>query len=137
MTLFSAVATSAVGVERAQALGAGGIVIAFTPSLRAGRYTGNVFRSPVAGDILQGIAPGYRISVDAKTRFVSLVVPHLNDAYGLARVLTGNRTDAEDVVQEACLRAFRVLDSVMVGNARAWLLTIVHNTAYSWLAKNR
>ena len=76
-------------------------------------------------------------SVDTKARFADQILPYLQDAYGLARALTGNRTDAEDVVQDACLRAYRSLDRVTVINARAWLLTIVHNTAFTWLAKNR
>ena len=76
-------------------------------------------------------------SGDAKARFARLVLPHLPAAYGLARSLTRNRSDAEDVVQEACLRAYRALDNTPVANARAWLLTIVHNTAYTWLRKNR
>jgi RNA polymerase sigma-70 factor (ECF subfamily) len=73
----------------------------------------------------------------ARERFASVVLPHLTAAYALARALTGNRTDAEDVVQEACLRAFRSIEAGATVNARAWVLTIVHNTAYSWLAKNR
>jgi RNA polymerase sigma factor (sigma-70 family) len=74
---------------------------------------------------------------DNRARFADLVLPHLADAYGLARALTGNRADAEDVVQDACVRAFRAIDNVAAGSARAWLLTIVHHTAYSWLRKNR
>jgi len=70
-------------------------------------------------------------------RFKNVVLPHLDDAYGLARRLTGNRTDAEDVVQEACLKAFHGIGSFSTGNSRAWLLTIVRNAAYSWLLKNR
>jgi RNA polymerase sigma-70 factor (ECF subfamily) len=65
-------------------------------------------------------------------------MPHLADAYGLARWITGDRADAEDVVvQEACLRALRAIGSFAGGNARAWTLTIVRNTAYTWLVKNR
>ncbi len=74
---------------------------------------------------------------DAKRQFARVVLPYLPDAYALARSLTRNRADAEDVVQESCLRAFRALESIAIANARAWLLTIVHNTAYTWLAKNR
>src|SRR5262245_17667523 len=70
-------------------------------------------------------------------RFASVVLPHLADAYSLARWLTGNRADAEDVVQDACLRAFRALDSYAGGSARAWVLTIVPHSAYAWLRKNR
>jgi RNA polymerase sigma factor (sigma-70 family) len=70
-------------------------------------------------------------------RFRNVVLPHLDDAYGLSHWLTGNRTDAEDVVQEACLSAFRSIGSFSNGNSRAWLLTIVRNAAYSWMLKNR
>ena len=72
-----------------------------------------------------------------RARFQSVVMPHLADAYALARWLTGDRTDAEDVVQEACLRAFRGIGGFAGVNARAWLLTIVRHTAYTWLTKNR
>ena len=62
---------------------------------------------------------------------------HLDAAYNLARWLTRDERDAEDVVQEACLRAFRFYASFHGGNARAWLLAIVRNTYYTWLDKNR
>ena len=74
---------------------------------------------------------------DAKAQFASVVMPHLADAFALARWLTGNRADAEDVVQEACLRAFRGIGAYSGGNPRAWVLTIVRHTAYSWLGKHR
>jgi RNA polymerase sigma factor (sigma-70 family) len=74
---------------------------------------------------------------DDKARFASVVMPHLADAYALARWITGSRADAEDIVQEACLRAFRSITGYAGGNSRAWTLTIVRNTAYSWIAKNR
>ena len=74
---------------------------------------------------------------DNKARFARVALPHLGDAYALARWLTGNRADAEDVVQEACLRAFRFIGGFAGGNTRAWTLTIVRNAAYTWLEKNR
>jgi RNA polymerase sigma-70 factor, ECF subfamily len=74
---------------------------------------------------------------DDKARFASVVMPHLADAYALARWITGNRTDAEDVVQDACLRAFRAIAGFAGGSTRAWTLTIVRNTAYTWMSKNR
>src|SRR5436190_12872547 len=74
---------------------------------------------------------------DQNSRFSSVVIPYLPDALATARWLTGNRADAEDVVQEACLKAFRAMATFAGGNARAWLLAIVRNTAYSWLQKNR
>jgi RNA polymerase sigma-70 factor (ECF subfamily) len=76
-------------------------------------------------------------SKDDQARFRSVVLPHLADAYALARWLTGDRADAEDVVQEACLRAFRGIGGFAGVNARAWLLTIVRHAAYTWLGKNR
>jgi RNA polymerase sigma factor (sigma-70 family) len=75
--------------------------------------------------------------LDDNARFRSVVMPHLDEAYRLAHWLTGNRTDAEDVVQDASLRAFRAIRAFAGGNPRAWLLSIVRNTAYSWLRKNR
>ena len=74
---------------------------------------------------------------DDHAQFARVVLPHLADAYALARWLTGDRTDAEDVVQDACLRAFRGIGGFADGNARAWVLTIVRNAAYGWLRKNR
>lgn len=70
-------------------------------------------------------------------RFEQHVLPHLDAAYNLARWLTRNDQDAEDVVQEAFLRAFRFFAGLKGPDARPWLLTIVRNTAYSWLEKNR
>jgi RNA polymerase sigma factor (sigma-70 family) len=69
-------------------------------------------------------------------RFCNVVLPHLGDAYTLARWITGNRADAEDVVQDACVRAFRSIQNFAGGSARAWILTIVRHTAYTWLRKN-
>jgi RNA polymerase sigma factor (sigma-70 family) len=74
---------------------------------------------------------------EMRRRFAEVVVPHLDDCYGLARWLTGNSADAQDVVQEAALRAFRAIDSFSGANGRAWTLTIVRNCAYTWLAGNR
>ena len=61
----------------------------------------------------------------------------LDAAYNLARWLIRNPADAEDVVQEACLRALRFFDGFRGGDSRAWLLKIVRNTCYSWIKKNR
>jgi RNA polymerase sigma-70 factor (ECF subfamily) len=70
-------------------------------------------------------------------RFANIVMPHIDDAYRLAYWLIGNDADAEDVVQDASLRAFRAIRGFAGGSSRAWLLSIVRNTAYSWLRKNR
>jgi RNA polymerase sigma-70 factor, ECF subfamily len=69
--------------------------------------------------------------------FEQVVLPHLDAAYNLARWLVRNSHDAEDVVQEACLRAVKFFDGYREGNSRAWLLRIVRNTAYSFLEKKR
>ncbi|MGY2992303.1 DNA-directed RNA polymerase specialized sigma24 family protein [Mesorhizobium sp. URHB0026] len=70
-------------------------------------------------------------------RFSDVVLPHLGDALALARWLTGNAADAEDVVQDACIKAHAGISGYAGGNARAWLLTIVRNTSYTWMARNR
>ena len=69
--------------------------------------------------------------------FDEAVLPHLDAAYNLARWLTRNDSDAQDVVQEAYLRAFRFFGGFRDLDARAWLLTIVRNTCYTWLRRNR
>jgi hypothetical protein len=68
-----------------------------------------------------------------RTRFEDAVLPHLNAAYNLARWLTRNDQDAEDVVQEAYLRAWKFFGSFRGGESRPWLLTIVRRTCYTWL----
>jgi RNA polymerase sigma-70 factor (ECF subfamily) len=72
-----------------------------------------------------------------RERFEQAVLPHLDAAYNLARWLTRNDHDAQDVTQEAFLRAFRFFDGYQGGNMRAWLLTIVRNTCYTWMHQNR
>jgi RNA polymerase sigma-70 factor (ECF subfamily) len=67
--------------------------------------------------------------------FEQTILPHLDAAYKLARWLTRNQQDAEDVVQEAYLRAFRFFDGFEGGDGRAWLLAIVRNTCLSWLGR--
>lgn len=70
-------------------------------------------------------------------RFEQVVLPHLNAAFNLARWLVRNPHDAEDIVQETYLRAFKFWGGYEGGDARAWLLKIVRNTSYSFLEKNR
>ena len=72
-----------------------------------------------------------------RSRFESVVLPHLDAAYALARWLTRNDADAADVVQEAVLRAFRYFDTYREGDAKSWILRIVRRTCYSWLERNR
>jgi RNA polymerase sigma-70 factor (ECF subfamily) len=64
-------------------------------------------------------------------------MPNLVDAFRLASWLAGNRADAEDIVQEASIRAFKNIRGFSGGDPHAWVLTIVRNASYSWLAKNR
>jgi len=68
--------------------------------------------------------------------FEDVVLPHLDAAYRLARWLMRNDPDAEDVVQEAALRAFRYLRTYTGGSGRAWFLTIVRNTSHGWRGRN-
>ena len=74
---------------------------------------------------------------EERARFEQLVLPHVDAAFNLARWLLRGRTDAEDVAQEALLRACRFFRGFHGGDARAWLLQIVRNTCYTWLEKNR
>jgi len=74
---------------------------------------------------------------DERTRFANVVLPYLGDAYALARWIARNDSDAEDIVQEACLRAYRGISGFGDVNARGWVLSIVRNTAYTWLKKHR
>ena len=70
-------------------------------------------------------------------RFEEIALPHLRAAYNLARWLVRNDQDAEDVVQEAYLRALKFFEGYRGGESRTWLLTIVRNTSYTWLQRNR
>jgi RNA polymerase sigma factor (sigma-70 family) len=97
----------------------------FRSMLRWSRGDGRRARGSVAGN------------EDDQARFRRVVLPHLSDAYALARWIVGNATDAEDVVQDACLRAFRGINGFAGGNARAWLLTVTRHAAFTWLGKNR
>lgn len=69
--------------------------------------------------------------------FEALVLPHLNAAHNLARWLVRDGDAAEDLVQEACLRAFRYFDSLQGEEARPWLLGIVRNNCYNWLDEQK
>jgi RNA polymerase sigma factor (sigma-70 family) len=76
-------------------------------------------------------------SNDKLQRFEQAILPHLDAAYNLARWLTRNEQDARDMVQDASLRAFKFFDGFRGVDGRAWLLTIVRNSCYTWLEKNR
>ena len=88
---------------------------------------------------LHALAPQTR-STDglARTgRFERTIMPHMNAAYNLARWLTRNDSDAQDVVQDACLRAFKYFDSFQGESPSAWLLAIVRNACFTWMRRNR
>jgi len=97
------------------------------------------YRSADAPPCIEPARPKVRAVNEAEKRqlFNAVFMPHLAQAFRLARWLTGNTADAEDVVQEASLRAFRGIGGFGGVNARAWALTVVRNTAYAWLLKNR
>src|ERR1700752_4477947 len=103
---------------------------ALSPS--SAQFTHHVRNAAAAIDVRASIS-----GFDDNALFAGVVMPHLDAAYNLAYWLTRNRTDAEDVVQDASLRAFRGIRGFAGGSARAWVLSIVRNTAYAWLSKNR
>lgn len=72
-----------------------------------------------------------------ESRFEALVLPHLDAAHNLARWLTRNADDAEDVVQDACVRAIKYIGALQGSDARAWFLTIVRHAFYDWCERNR
>jgi len=74
---------------------------------------------------------------DKLTQFDQSILPHMNAAYNLARWLTRNEDDAEDMVQEAYLRAFKFFNTFHGLDGRSWLLSIVRNVCYTWLQQNR
>jgi RNA polymerase sigma factor (sigma-70 family) len=96
---------------------------------RAGRSAGALQKNTIVSEP--------RPQDDNHTRFSKLVLPHLADAYALAYRITGSHADAEDALQEACLRAFRAVGDVADNSARPWMMTIMRNTAYTWIRKNR
>ena len=72
---------------------------------------------------------------EERRQFEEIFLPHLDAAYNLARWIVQNDQDAEDIVQDAFVRAFKGFHGFRGGNGRAWLLTIVRNTAYTWINK--
>jgi len=72
-----------------------------------------------------------------KRRFREIVLPHLDDAYTLAKWLSGDGADAEDIVQEAAVRALKALETTSVERPKPWFLAIVRNASITWMARNR
>ena len=83
------------------------------------------------------MAASTKHAAESRIEFEKIFLPHLNAAYNLARLLLRDRDDAEDVVQESYLKAMRGFAGFRGDSARPWLLTIVRNTAFSWLRANR
>jgi RNA polymerase sigma-70 factor (ECF subfamily) len=77
------------------------------------------------------------IDPDERRRFERMVLPHLDAAYNLARWLARNDDDAQDVVQDAAVRALRYFRTFRGENARPWLLQIVRHACWTWLRENR
>jgi RNA polymerase sigma factor (sigma-70 family) len=110
----------------------------FADTLRAGGLRSRPGRDSAASGESEPARDEAMVSgAEASTRFREVVLPHLPDALALARWLTGNGHDAEDVVQDACIKALAGIGTYAGGSARAWLLTIVRNAAFTWLARNR
>jgi RNA polymerase sigma-70 factor, ECF subfamily len=82
-------------------------------------------------------AKGRLPDADRSAEFERTFLPHLDAAYNLARWLVREDHDAQDVVQDAYLRAMRYASGFRGGDARAWILAIVRNTAFTWLKRNR
>jgi RNA polymerase sigma-70 factor (ECF subfamily) len=78
---------------------------------------------------------GKEFAMEKQALFEQIIMPHLNAAYNLARWLTRNADDAEDLVQEAYLRAYRSFETLQGQDGRAWLLAVVRNTCFTWLNK--
>lgn len=74
---------------------------------------------------------------DQQAQFEQAILPHLNAAYNLAHWIVNNEQDAEDIVQESFLRAYKYFASYQGGNSRSWLLAIVRNLCYSWIQQHR
>ena len=110
------------------------VIVATNPaalSPSSAQFTHHIRNAAAAIDVRDSIS-----GFDDNALFAGVVMPHLDAAYNLAYWLTRNRTDAEDVVQDASLRAFRGIRGFAGGSARSWVLRIVRNSAYSWLHKN-
>jgi RNA polymerase sigma-70 factor (ECF subfamily) len=86
----------------------------------------------------RGLVSGLTLQKSAKLEiFEETILPHLNAAYNLARWMLRNDQDAQDVVQEASLRAYRFFEGYRGGDAKAWLLAIVRNTSLSWRRRSQ
>ena len=83
------------------------------------------------------VKPVDHLKAGKVAQFEALALPHLKSAYNLARWLTRNREDAEDVAQDALVRAFAAFETFRGSDIKPWLLTIVRNSCMTWLKRNR
>jgi RNA polymerase sigma-70 factor (ECF subfamily) len=95
---------------------------------------GRVLSTPGARDHVSNSERDQRGKLEL---FEEVILPHLNAAYNLARWLTRNEQDAQDVVQESYLRAFRFFDGYRGGDGKSWLLAVVRNTCFTWRRHER
>ena len=98
---------------------------------------GNILRAPVVCLDVKTAREPNRMNERNLERFERVVLPYLDDAYTLARYLLRDEHDAQDVVQEASLRALRYFEGFQGGDARAWLLTIVRNCSLTWRKRQK
>jgi RNA polymerase sigma-70 factor (ECF subfamily) len=98
---------------------------------------GNILHAPAVYLEVKPAREPHRMNEGDRQRFERVVLPYLDDAYTLARYLLRDEHDAQDVVQEASLRALRSFDGYQGGDARAWLLAIVRNCSLSWRKRQR
>jgi RNA polymerase sigma factor (sigma-70 family) len=97
------------------------------------------FEGQVVGDQFGNKSAARKVLLvmgEERREFEEIFLPHLDAAYNLARWIIQNDQDAQDIVQEAFIRAFKGFHGFRGGNGRAWLLTIVRNTAYTWMNKH-
>jgi RNA polymerase sigma-70 factor, ECF subfamily len=100
-------------------------------------FTNAALAGSLSADAAASDAEASMATAKSSAEFDRIFLPHLDAAYNLARYLIRNAQDAEDVVQEAYLRAFRAFSSFRGEASRPWLLTIVRNTSFTWMRDNR
>ena len=108
-----------------------------TPRAMYSARTGTTARTTIPSSGHDGVRPDPAMTDEQHEQFTAAVVPCLGAAYNLARWLVRDGHDAQDVVQDAMLRALRHFDGFRGGDARPWLLAIVRNAAFSWLGARR
>jgi RNA polymerase sigma factor (sigma-70 family) len=106
----------------------------FVGKSRAAKSPQVVLASSLTGEQVRRQSAG---ASEMHARFQREIVPHLDAAYNFARYLSRNADAAQDIVQEAFLRAYRSFDGYQGGDARAWIFTIVRNCYHNWLLENR